>query len=72
MGKHSNAPGAWRASRGSIAAVAVMVFLAVSTRPVFADVTASTRAYLSGHPDFGVSAGLAASSRDCRSDHADK
>lgn len=71
MGKRYHAPGPWRASRGSIAAVAVAVFLAVSTRPVFADPAVPTRAYLSAPSDFGLVTDPGTPGRCCRTGHAD-
>lgn len=41
MKKRHCAPGPWRASRGSIATIAVIVFLGVSARPVFAETVSS-------------------------------
>ena len=65
MDKRYCAPGAWRASRGSIAAIAVIVFLGVSTRSVFAELVSAPGTGPAVTHDVGEIAGLALAHRSC-------
>ena len=54
MDKRDCTDSPWRASRGGIAAVAVIVFLTISTRPVFAELASLPGAGAAGPSDIAT------------------